>query len=819
MIFIVYLLVFILIHSNPIENVEIYDCTRINNSIAYEDFVIVKIKALTIRGFDSFSELKFECDEFFTVPMLQLIPNTELILDQSLNLTGLLIQSTGLTIHFAYLKGIDVNTDSTFHLNTNFILNKIFIDISYSKLTFFSNSDLIDIELCFNFDANSPNFLTETSNLVLRNYNIFNTKICPYVFNNSDLNTLVINQISSSFLNRNQLEFVDVKKEDMVSNVNNLFLRVDYDELSLKILNKNVFRFLKTLCVSEVLYGIEPSLFKNFQYLSKISLVLYNFKHFFHSTQNLWFSSLKQDAKTFDLLQYNRKNNINLLNILFKHDSETSFNTVYAYPNEDFCLFRHFPHAKIVYPILDPGKPIECTCTILWLLQHTLTFYSLAKSGNQDEFYSISYFDFIVQDLMIIPLIKCVDIRTFNRSFASCNFTKRIQNCNQSKFNAERDISSEIPMLSNDIDILYAIKWLEYIFLVILTPILASIGFFSSLLLIIVIENLRNLKKHNIIFNNNKSNRNLFKHIKINAVFNLVFCVVMIFKLVNECLFYTSSIYCSKISITYSSQSFKIVFIEFFGNLIEMCSNLSYLGISFSRFILISNKGHGFYKRFDDIRISVYIIGLILFGSLMSIFKLFQYKINYGYFSFGTLDFPNEIRTKEYCYENKIDCAVFNVVKIANNFLNDFFFLVLILIVDLILFKNYGQYSKNRKRLIKSCKQDEGNHIKNRITKMIIINGIIYLCSHFPELLVIILLYVFQTELNSFCSVQMTCDKMNEIARVFIFISIISQFFLNNTFNKHFNESFNDILSRFRARPQKTITPDSSISSNISSHN
>ena len=176
-------------------------------------------------------------------------------------------------------------------------------------MTFFSNSDLIDIELCFNFDANSPNFLTQTSNLVLRNYNIFNTKICPYLFNNSDLNTLVVNQISSSFLNRNQLEFVDVKKEDMVSHVNNLFLRVDYDELGLKILNKNVFRFLKNLCVSEVLYGIEPSLFKNFQYLSKISLVLYNFKNFFHATQNAWFNSLKQDAKTFDLVQYNKKNN------------------------------------------------------------------------------------------------------------------------------------------------------------------------------------------------------------------------------------------------------------------------------------------------------------------------------------------------------------------------------------------------------------------------------------------------------------------------------------------------------------------------------
>jgi hypothetical protein len=61
---------------------------------------------------------------------------------------------------------------------------------------------------------------------------------------------------------------------------------------------------------------------------------------------------------------------------------------------------------------------------------------------------------------------------------------------------------------------------------------------------------------------------------------------------------------------------------------------------------------------------------------------------------------------------------------------------------------------------------------------------------------VLLLLYAFQTKMFFFCSSQMTCDKLNEMAQFFTFISIISQFFINNAFNKHFNDSFRHLFNR-----------------------
>ena len=121
--------------------------------------------------------------------------------------------------------------------------------------------------------------------------------------------------------------------------------------------------------------------------------------------------------------------------------------------------------------------------------------------------------------------------------------------------------------------------------------------------------------------------------------------------------------------------------------------------------------------------------------------------------------------------------------------------LILTLITDLLLFKNYGMILLKKKK-IASSKVGKANDAKQRITKMIIINGVIYFAAHIPELLTVILLYVFRIYFTEFCSLEMTCDKINEIAEFFIFISIISQFFINYSFNTFFRESFFNLLTK-----------------------
>ena len=42
----------------------------------------------------------------------------------------------------------------------------------------------------------------------------------------------------------------------------------------------------------------------------------------------------------------------------------------YDFPEDDFCLFKNFPHNKLVRPIISTKADLECSCTLLWLLKY-----------------------------------------------------------------------------------------------------------------------------------------------------------------------------------------------------------------------------------------------------------------------------------------------------------------------------------------------------------------------------------------------------------------------------------------------------------------
>ena len=72
----------------------IYNCKKINSTINKEKIFSSHISASTIKDFNDFKEIKFNCtDLVFDFDLIQFIPNNELILDkvpniQDLNLPG-----------------------------------------------------------------------------------------------------------------------------------------------------------------------------------------------------------------------------------------------------------------------------------------------------------------------------------------------------------------------------------------------------------------------------------------------------------------------------------------------------------------------------------------------------------------------------------------------------------------------------------------------------------------------------------------------------------------------------------------------------------
>ena len=108
---------------------------------------------------------------------------------------------------------------------------------------------------------------------------------------------------------------------------------------------------------------------------------------------------------------------------------------------------------------------------------------------------------------------------------------------------------------------------------------------------------------------------------------------------------------------------------------------------------------------------------------------------------------------------------------------------------------------RNKKKVIGNLKLEEEEKKKENISKMIIINGIFFVLSHLPEFLTMLLLVIFQNKLKDFCFYYaFRCDQINEMAQFFNYFFIIAQFYINNKFNKVFNESYHDLKIQFKKR-------------------
>ena len=236
--------------------------------------------------------------------------------------------------------------------------------------------------------------------------------------------------------------------------------------------------------------------------------------------------------------------------------------------------------------------------------------------------------------------------------------------------------------------------------------------------------------------------------------------------------------------------------------MLRLCTNLSYLSYSFSRFILISMyKERNIFKKFTSINLKVYFLLTLLISCVLSTFKLFEYDLNVE--KDVRKDFPYEIRNEIYCqYEvNAAQCRLFNAFKMINSFLNDVLFLILNITVDIFLVKNFNSHLRKKSHLKNDEIIDLDSHKdiklkKKNLNRMIVINGLVYTMSHVPEFISSVLLVVYGNKIAVFCFEKLSCDLINEEAAFFGLISIVFQFVIFYIFDKNFYGSYLDIKAR-----------------------
>jgi hypothetical protein len=282
----------------------------------------------------------------------------------------------------------------------------------------------------------------------------------------------------------------------------------------------------------------------------------------------------------------------------------------------------------------------------------------------------------------------------------------------------------------------------------------------------------------------------------------------MMLKLINTCIFPYNSVFCSSVYQSESAQYFKIVLIIYFGNVMKMCSNISYISFSFSRFILVSNlKEKKIFKTFNNIRLPVYFVVLFVSSCFFNSYTLFQYVLNIN--KDPRIDFPYEKRNEIFCENelHKFQCSAFNALKISNKFLNDILSVIVILVIDLFLLKNFHKHLEDKSTVL----HDTENKLiiqksKKNANRMIIATNIIYFLAHMPEFISTLILVSYFQKVSKFCQ-KISCDILNEEAQFFSLISIVCQFYIFVKFKRSFKSSLSDLFARYFAHKPK-ISPN-----------
>ena len=740
------------------------------------------------KNFNSFSELILEdCSPKYNTSSGFIVFNSNypIIIDQTLNLNNMMsLWDQSYVIFMIYFKGIDINA-----VPNDYLIYELYI--LFSKLTFYNNNTLITQKNC-----NLETFTDETYSLffnfasVLFGYVSYEQPLCPFVFMYSSLEYLYFTDISNSLINKNILTVIDVN-DPLYNSINRLILDMAYCELTTSLMNKNLFSPLISLRVYGYLNDIEEGLFSDFADLENVDLQLDNFKSFFHKG-NAWMAGLNSKIKV-NLSNHNEVykffSSRMKVRFLYKHNKSV-ITQVYTYPDEDFCLFEHFPHDHLVVPIILPGKKIECSCTLLWLIQYYSFYFYMDNKNEYDANLNYFYANYDSDLVDKFHKINYCHTENFEGSISKCNFRQRLNICNKKSFVMETKKDSLY--LDNDTDLLYLIKWLQFIILIIIQPVLSVLGIINSLISIYVI-NRKETKKY--------FTDKMYKHIAINCVFNVFFCSIMLLSLVNQCLFYNSAVFCSRINQYESTQYFTIVVIFYFGNSVKLCKNISFLAFTFSRYILSINKKKGVYDKFNKMNLRLYVLIILILSSLISLYKVFEYSVTPAFnLVLGT---PFDKYSETECKINSNNyCYLFLAMKLINYFINDFLLYVINFLIDIKLVLDYNAYLIKKQKLlvsstaihhIENCHNNHNEEAKtkeNKVTRMVVISNTLYLLTSLPEFICSLILNVFSSSLSHFSGYNFSTSLITNESEVFCLVSIVFNFYILVFFNQNFKKSF-----------------------------
>lgn len=179
---------------------------------------------------------------------------------------------------------------------------------------------------------------------------IFTRQISPFLFNNSKINSLLINDLKNTFFMKNILKFSKTNKT-LNCSITYLALIVQNYDLDQSILNEMIFANLNQIQITGSLRSIQMDVLGAFANLEWIYLELNDAGEFFHRFGIEWLNFCNSNYK------------LNIVRVFFVSILP------YDYPNEDFCLFANLDFKKNMFIDIVFDK---LTCTVLWIIKNSL---------------------------------------------------------------------------------------------------------------------------------------------------------------------------------------------------------------------------------------------------------------------------------------------------------------------------------------------------------------------------------------------------------------------------------------------------------------
>ena len=742
----------------------------------------------TIGDFSEFRQLDFtKFSITFNMSSIRFKPTEKIILDNSLNFTGLKIKSITLLFNIAFsnIKGIDfrLNCLESIFFENNYKPKSFFWYFDLTNFDFYINNQLITQDKC-NFDLfqQSKSFLSRISFLFLNSAVIYSTQTCPLIFHKVQIQVLNIENLKDSLINRNIFSFQNISIEYIETNILQLILKVFRYDLDQRLLNEFIFKNLVFIDINGIINSIQPDLFKYFKQLKLLRFRTQNAKSLL-TKKNKWLNYLNSDINLNQLNPSDYQEKFLFLTI-FQVYSNVTF---YDYAEQDFCFFKDFPHQRLVMPYLKPTYKSSCSCTELFLIQNSHKYefdteYLLTNYYNLENYYFNEIFD--------QRLSSCIN-SSIDQVLIKCNFNQKLKLCNvKSLIVKSQESSNQFEWYIYDWQELS--KCLYNIFTFYVNPILSIICILVNIFIIVIFSN-RFLKK-DIQF--------LYKYLNIHLMANIIFISIHYLDLINECTY--EEIFCSKLNKSIYGNYFKTFILKMIKNALTTFSNISYTSFVLIRYIKITNTKNIMLLKFKEITLKKYLLITICFSISINIYVCFEYTLNikelndvstairFDYFKINLSQNENHLYT------------IFQYVKII---FSDLLFFLAALLFDIVLIVFINR--KNENNTINSVigaltnqRFERKQTAKKRIIANIIMNGINFLILKLPLSVIDIYGLIVSININNrtiqykpnlsifmICRTFRFCYDIQLICFTFYLLSFLSQFFLFFKLDSNFLQS------------------------------